>query len=129
MDPIADMLTKIRNAQSAKKETVAVSYSKIKMAIADLLTKEKFIKEAEHKGKKGKKAINIVLSYDEKGAPAINHISRISKLSQRIYTPFKKIKSIRQGFGTQIISTPKGLMTDKDARKEKVGGEIICEIW
>ncbi len=129
MDPIADMLTKIRNAQAAKKETVAVSYSKIKMAIADLLAKEKFIKEVEHKGKKGKKAINIVLLYDEKGAPAISHIARISKLSQRIYAPVKKIKLIRQGSGTQIISTPKGLMTDKEARKEKVGGEIICEIW
>ena len=129
MDPIADMLTRIRNAQAVKKETVSVPYSKLKMEIIKVLAKEKFLTEAEQKGKKNKKTIDIVLAYDSEKNPAINHIVRISKSSQRVYLPLKKIKSVRRGFGLQIMSTPKGILTDKEARKEKVGGEVLCEVW
>ena len=129
MDPIADMLTSIRNAQAAHKETVSVPYSKIKMEIAKVLAKEKFIKEADHKGKKVKKTIDIVLNYNNSNQPAITSLKRVSKPSRRIYSPSSKIKKIRQGFGFQIISTPKGILTGKEARKEKIGGEVICEVY
>ncbi|MBU4224073.1 30S ribosomal protein S8 [Patescibacteria group bacterium] len=123
------MLTTIRNAVAVKKETAVIPYSQIKMGIAKILEKEKFIKAAERKGKKIGKTIDIVLAYDEKGNSAISRITRVSKPSKRNYLPFKKIRSLRQGAGIQIISTPKGILTDKEARKEKVGGEVICEVW
>ena len=129
MDPIADMLTSIRNAQAARKETVSVPYSKIKMEIAKVLAKEKFIKEADHKGKKVKKTIDIILNYDSLNRPAITSLKRVSKPSRRIYSSSSKIKKIRQGFGFQILSTPKGILSGKEARKEKIGGEVICEVY
>ena len=129
MDPIADMLTSIRNAQAARKETVTVPYSKIKMEIAKVLAKEKFIKEADHKGKKINKMIDIVLNYDSLNRPTITRLKRVSKPSRRIYSPYSKIKKIRQGFGSQILSTPKGILSGKEARREKVGGEVICEVY
>jgi len=129
MDPIANMLTSIRNAQSAGKETVSVPYSKIKMEIAKILAREKFLKEAEHKGKKINKTIDIILGYGNSGSPSISGAKRISKPSCRVYVSTGKIKSVRQGTGVQILSTPKGILTNKEARKEKVGGEVLCEIW
>ena len=129
MDPIADMLTSIRNAQAARKETVTVPYSKIKMEIAKVLAKEKFIKEADHKGKKVNKIIDIVLNYDSLNRPTITRLKRVSKPSRRIYSPYSKIKKIRQGFGSQILSTPKGILSGKEARREKIGGEVICEVY
>ena len=129
MDPIADMLTSIRNAQAARKETVSVPYSKIKMEIAKVLAKEKFIKEADHKGKKINKTIDIVLNYDSLNRPTITNLKRVSKPSRRIYSPSSKIKKIRQGFGFQILSTPRGILSGKDARREKIGGEVICEVY
>lgn len=123
------MLTSIRNAQAVGKQTVSVPYSKIKMEIAKILAKEKFIKEADHKGKKIKKTIDIVLAYDDLNRPAITSIKRVSKPSRRVYSPSSKIKKVKQGFGFQILSTPKGIITGKEAIKEKVGGEIICEIY
>ena len=123
------MLTSIRNAQAVGKQTVSVPYSKIKMDIAKILAKEKFIKEADHKGKKVKKTIDMILAYDDLGRPAISNIKRVSKPSRRVYSPSSKIKKIRQGFGFQILSTPKGGITGKEAVREKVGGEVICEIY
>lgn len=128
MDPIANMLTSIRNAQAARKETVSVPYSKIKMEIAKVLAKEKFIKEADHRGKNIKKTIDMVLNYND-GQPAITSLKRISKPSRRIYSPSSKIKKVRQGFGFQMLSTPKGILTGKEARREKIGGEVICEVY
>ncbi len=129
MDTIGNMLTSIRNAQAVGKQTVSVPYSKIKMDIAKILAKEKFIKEADHKGKKVKKTIDMILAYDDLGRPAISNIKRVSKPSRRVYSPSSKIKKIRQGFGFQILSTPKGVITGKEAVREKVGGEVICEIY
>lgn len=129
MDTIADMLISIKNAQAVGKPTVSVPYSKIKMAIADILVKEKFLKEAEHKGKKVKKTIDMILGYDGSGRPAISGVKRISKPSRRVYLPAGKIKPVRQGFGIRIISTSKGLITNKEVGEKKVGGEVICELW
>lgn len=128
MDPIADMLTSIRNAQAVLKETVVVPYSEIKFEIAKILKKENFIEKIEKKGRKTRKSIEIKLKYDDK-KPAISNLKRISKPGQRIYTAAGKIRKVRDGYGMAIISTSKGLMTNKEARKQNLGGEIMCEIW
>ncbi len=128
MDPIADMLTSIRNAQAVLKETVNVPYSEIKFEIAKILKQENFVEEIERKGRKHKKLITIKLKYNN-NEPVISGLKRISKPGQRIYTAVGKIKRIRAGYGISIISTSKGLMTDKEARKKNSGGEILCEIW
>ncbi len=139
MDPISDMLTSIKNALAVKHPTVSIPFSNLKYDFAKVLEKEKFIEKAEKKGKKIKKIIEIALKYesgigtsllgDAGKTPAISGLKRISKPGQRIYTPWKKIKRIRGGYGIMIISTPKGLMTDKEARKQKLGGEVMCEVW
>lgn len=128
MDPIADMLTIIRNAQAVLKETAVVPYSEIKFEIAKVLKKESFIGEIEKKGKKVRKTIEIKLKYKDK-EPVISGLKRVSKPGQRIYTAAGKIKGIRGGYGMAIISTSKGLMTDKEARKQNLGGEILCKVW
>jgi len=150
-DPITDMLNRIRNAQAVLKETVDIPFSNLKYEISKILEKENFIEKAEKKGKKTKKFIKIILKYlpsratakgeedlsslpskvleDKIKVAAISGLKRISKSGQRIYLPAKKMRRVRGGYGIAIISTPKGLMTDKKARKQKLGGEIICEIW
>lgn len=127
-DPIADMLTRIRNAQAVLKPEVFVPFSKIKYQIIKILEKEGFVEKVERKGRGVRKKIKIVLKYEDK-TPAISGLRKVSKPGQRIYLPVKKIKPVRGGFGIAIISTPKDLMTDKEARKKRLGGEIICEIW
>jgi small subunit ribosomal protein S8 len=129
MDPISDMLIAIKNAQAVEHPTVDIPFSNLKYEIAKILAKEGLIEKVEKKGKKLKKFIEITLKYDEKKRGAISDLKRISKSGQRIYLPHKKIKKVKGGYGIAIISTPKGLMTDKEARKQKLGGEIICEIW
>ncbi len=128
MYPIADMLNRIRNAQAVQKETVEVSFSNMNLEIAKILEKNDFVGKAEKKGKKTKKIIEIILKYDGKD-PAVSGLKIISKPGQRIYVQSKNIKNVRGGYGISIISTPKGLMTNKEARKQKVGGELICEVW
>lgn len=128
VDPITDMLNRIRNAQAVLKTQVSLPFSNLKYEIAKILEKEAFIKKVEKKGKKNKKTIEIILKYDDK-TPAISGLKRISKPGQRIYFPAKKIKKVKGGYGIAIISTSKGLMTDKEARKQKVGGEVLCEVW
>lgn len=129
MDSIGNMLTIIRNGQAVKKETVIIPYSRLKMNIARILEREKFIKKLAIKNRKEKKFIEITLSYDKNSIPAITNLKRVSKPSQRIYIPVKKIHSVQFGKGIWILSTPKGILTNKEAKKEKVGGELICEIW
>ena len=127
-DPITDMLNRIRNAQAVLKTTVDVPLSKIKLEICQILARNGFIKGFEKKGRKNKKNIQITLKYDGK-IPAISGMKRISKPGQKIYLPYKKIKKVKGGYGLSIISTSKGLRTDKEARKQKLGGEVICEVW
>jgi small subunit ribosomal protein S8 len=138
MDVINDLFNRIKNAQAVSKETVEISFSNFKYEIAKILEKEKFIEKVEKKGRKTKRSIEITLKYLQDAAlekksrektPAISSLKRISKPGQKIYLPVKKVKKVKGGYGIAIISTPKGLMTDKEARKQKMGGEIICEIW
>lgn len=127
-DPIADMFNRIRNAQAVLHPTVSIPFSNLKYEIGKILEHEGLIEKIEKKGRKEKKNIEITLKYSEK-KPVISGLKRISKPGQRIYTPAKDIKSVRQDYGINIISTSKGLMTNKEARKKGLGGEVICEIW
>ncbi len=127
-DPIADMLNRIVNAQAVAKPDVLVPFSKFKYELALVLAKQELVAKVEKMGKKVNKQIKIDLKYDSK-IPAIEGLRKVSKPGQRIYSASKDIRRVRGGYGLSVISTPKGLLTDKQARREKVGGEIICEIW
>ena len=106
---------------------VCFPFSKLKYELGEILKRNGFVEEVEKKGRL-KKFIEITLKYENK-IPAISELKRISKPGQRIYLPYREIKRIRDGYGLAIISTSKGLMTDKEARRQKLGGEVICEIW
>lgn len=126
-DPIADMLTRIRNASLVQKKEVCLPFSKIKLEIAKLLVKNGYLELVEEK-KDHKPYILIKLKYNKK-QPVISHIKRISKPGLRIYVKSSEIKDVLNGFGISILSTPKGLRTNKQAKVEKLGGELICEIY
>jgi len=128
MDPISDMIVQIKNASDAGKESVVLPYSKLKLAILDVLMKEGFVKSFGKKGKKVVKFIDVVLSY-EGDSPKIHGVQRISKTSKRVYHKAKDIRGVKSGFGILVLSTPKGILTDKVARAEKVGGEALFKIW
>ena len=138
MDPITDLLNRIRNAQAVSKEQVSVPFSNLKYEIAKILERRGFVKEVGKKGKAQRRVIEITLKYDERklaegearqGRPAISGLKRISKPGQRIYLSVKELKPVKSGYGITIISTSKGLMTDKEARRQRLGGEVLCEIW
>ena len=127
-DPIADMLTRIRNAQAAKKSELVLPFSKFKLSLAELLAKEGFIQSfSEAPGKF--KALRIELKYSPDGDCVISGIKRVSKPGQRIYLPVDRIPRTNSGYGITVVSTPKGLLTDKEARKQRVGGEVVCQVW
>ena len=128
-DPIADMLTRIRNANSAKHKTVDVPNSKMKTAIAEILFKEGYIKSFELINNENLGIIRITLKYDEKGARVIDGIKRISKPGLRVYAGKEELPRVLNGLGTAIISTSKGLKTDKEAREAGMGGEVLAYIW
>ena len=128
-DPIADMLTRIRNANSAKHKTVDVPSSKMKTAIAEILFKEGYIKSFELINDENQGTIRITLKYDEKGTRVIDGIKRISKPGLRVYANKEELPRVLNGLGTAIISTSQGLKTDKEARNAGVGGEVLAYIW
>ncbi len=127
-DPISDMLTRIRNAQAVSHQTVTIPFSKLKFDLAKILEKEGLVNKVTSQGRKIRKVIEIELKY-QKGQPVINTLKRVSKPGQRLYIRKDQIRPIRQGYGLSIISTSQGLMTNKQARKKGLGGEVICEIW
>ena len=127
-DPISDMLTRIRNALAAQKTELVLPYSKFKHNLANLLLAEGFISGVnELPGRV--KMLQINLKYAGDGAPVISGIKRVSSPGQRIYMPVQRIPRTNGGFGITVVSTSKGLVTDKQARKDKVGGEVICQVW
>jgi len=128
-DPIADMLTRIRNAQAVKKETVIFPYSKIKWEILNVLSKNGYIKGLDKTNKKNKKFIEIILKYNEEEIPKISELKRVSKPSRRVYVHAKDIWFFKKGLGIKVLSTPKGILSDKDAKKLNIGGEVLLEIW
>lgn len=127
-DPIADFINQLRNAGAVNKAVAAVPYSVLKERIAEVLKEKGYIKGFEKKGKKVQKTLEVTLSY-EKGAHKIQGAKRVSKPGRRLYKGAKDIFPVRYGFGTMVLSTPKGILTGEDAHKEGVGGEVLFEIW
>ncbi|MBR2704838.1 MAG: 30S ribosomal protein S8 [Clostridia bacterium] len=129
-DPIADMLTRIRNANSSKHKTVDVPSSNMKLAIADILLKEGYIKSFEEiKVDNNQGIIRITLKYDEKGSRVIDGLKRISKPGLRVYASKDELPQVLNGLGIALISTSKGIKTDKEARQEGLGGEVLAYVW
>lgn len=128
MDPIADMLIRIKNAQAVGKETVSIPFSKMKYEIAKILEREGFVERVKKRGKVPKKRIVIRLKYKD-GKPCIHDMKRISKPGRRVYLKRKELYLPKSGYGILILSTSKGIMTSKEAIKENVGGEALCEVW
>ncbi len=128
-DPIADMLTRIRNAQNVKKNEVLIPFSNLKFEIAKILKHENYIEDLENIEEAKFPQIKITLKYDEKKQPVIRNIKRISRPGQRIYINKNKLPRVLNNLGIAIISTSQGLMTNKEAKRKNIGGEILCEIW
>lgn len=128
-DPIADMLTRIRNAIAAKHSRVDVPSSNLKVEIARILKEEGYINNYVTKGDGAKKLIRIFLRYDAKGVSSITHLSRVSKPGRRVYMGANQIPKVLGGYGINIVSTSKGLMSGKKARHENMGGEVLAQIY
>jgi len=132
VDPISDMLVRIKNAHAARQEQTMIPFSKMKFAMANVLQRAGYIGAVERKSKKLKKSeqeyLLVTLKYNE-GESAITGIRMISRQSRRMYLAAKEIKAVRSGHGISLLSTSKGVMSSLDARKQHIGGEVICEIW
>lgn len=128
-DPIADMLTRIRNALKSTHEVVDIPSSKLKINIAKVLKSEGYVRNFKIISDGRHKLIRIFLNYDDEGVPVISGLKRVSKPSCRIYLGYEEIPKVLNGYGVNIVSTPKGLMTDRQARKLTVGGEVLCSVW
>lgn len=128
-DPIADMLTRIRNANSQKHKTVDVPNSNMKKAIADILFKEGYIAAYEEINDNSQGVIRITLKYDEKGNRVIDGLKRISKPGLRVYASKEELPQVLNGLGIALISTSKGIKTDREARREGLGGEVLAYVW
>jgi small subunit ribosomal protein S8 len=128
-DPIADFIIRIKNGSDARKESLVFPYSKLKEAIAHVLVKEGYIKSVAKKGKKVNKFLEVELVYGDDKKPRVQGIERVSKLSRRIYTRAADLRTFRSGYGNIILSTPKGILTEVEAKKANVGGEVLFKIW
>lgn len=127
-DPIANFITSLKNASEARKTSITVPYSVLKESIAHALMKAGYVSSIEKKGKKAIKTLDVGLVYIG-GEPRVHGVDRISKPSRRIYQKSKDIRMFKSGFGNTVFSTPKGVLVDADAKKNKVGGEVLFKIW
>jgi small subunit ribosomal protein S8 len=128
-DPIGDMLTRIRNGSRAHKNEVVLPMSKLKVRIAEVLKSEGFVKDVHQHQNGPQGEMTIVLKYDRDGSPAFSEVRRISKPGLRRYVGYQDLQKVLGGLGASILSTPKGILVDREARKQKLGGELICSIW
>ena len=128
-DPVADFIVRLTNAGAVKHAVVSIPFSMFKAAIAEKLKDAGYVQAIEKKGKKVKKTLDVTLKYKTDGTPVIQGVKRVSKPGRRIYKRAGEITSVRYGHGALILSTPKGIKTDKEARKENIGGEALFEIW
>lgn len=129
-DPISNMLITMKNASMVSKDTVVVPFSKLKYAIAQCLKDQGFIINASKKTEKNNVSVlEIELSYDKDGVAKIHDVKRMSKQSRRMYTGVKELRPVKNGHGITVLSTPKGILSDKQARKEMVGGEVLFTMW
>lgn len=127
-DPIADMLTRIRNASSVKKSTVRLPYSRMKKSLADILAQERYIARVDVIEQGSFRELELTLKYDHDKTPAIRGLKRLSKPGCRVYVQTDRVPTVLNNYGIMILSTSKGLMTNRDAKKAHMGGEMICEI-
>lgn len=128
-DPIADLLTRIRNGAHARKEQIDVQWSKLKAQLVEVLTAEGFLKEHSIIEQGGHRVLRVWLKYDSHNNPVITGLKRVSKPSLRIYVGAREIPALRAGLGVNILSTPAGILTDREARKRNLGGELLCSVW
>jgi small subunit ribosomal protein S8 len=128
-DPIADLLTRIRNAILAKHDRLDVPASKLKLEVCRLLKQEGYIENFRLVEAKPQSAIRVYLRYNDEGVPAIQHMAKVSKPGRRVYRGADDLEQVRNGLGVGIVSTSQGLLTDVEARQRRVGGEVLVEIW
>jgi small subunit ribosomal protein S8 len=128
-DPISDLLTRIRNAVAARHRRTDIPHSKMKMAIAAILKDEGFVADVATIQKGGFKWIRVTLRYDGDGRSFLSGIERVSKQGKRVYSGHQEIPKVLDGLGVTIVSTPKGMMSGRKARKAGVGGEVVCSVW
>ena len=128
-DTIGDFIVRLTNAGAIKKATVSVPYSAFKMAVAEKLKDMGYIQDIEKKGKKVRKTLDVTLKYNGAGEHVIQGVKRVSKPGRRLYKSTREIMPVRYGHGALVLSTPKGVLSDKEARKQNVGGEALFEIW
>jgi len=128
-DPIADLLTRVRNAILAKHDRLDVPASKLKSNVCDVLKRAGYIDDFERLEEGPQGLLRIYLRYDDQGVPAIRRLARVSKPGRRVYRGADDIKPVLNGLGIAVVSTSKGLLTDEQARAERIGGEILCEVW
>lgn len=129
-DPVADFLTRIRNSCQARYRFVQVPSSRIKIRIAEILKQEGYIVGFQVLNPQGhKRILEVELKYDEYGEPVIEKIERVSRPGRRVYSGYRELTPVRGGMGILILSTPLGILSDREAREKKVGGEVICKVW
>jgi small subunit ribosomal protein S8 len=128
-DPIADFLTRIRNAIHARKDRVDTPWSRLREALAKVLHEEGFLGEFSVVEEGGKKTLQLWLKYDAKGQPIIRGLQRVSRPGRRVYVGTEDIPSVQNGLGVNVLSTSQGIVVDRQARKLHVGGEILCSVW
>ena len=128
-DPIADMLTIVRNGSRAKKDKVDIKSSKINLKILDIFKREGYIKNFKPIDDKRQGLIRVYLKYDDQKQPMIHRVKRVSKPSRRVYAGCEELPKVQGGLGVAVISTSKGVMSDRQARKLGVGGEVLCQVW
>ena len=127
-DPLGDLLTRIRNGQQARKDSVLTPASKLRVRVLDVLQREGYIRGYSEEVLAGQKGIRIELKYFE-GQPAIQHVARVSKPGRRVYSGARELPRIRNGLGITIVSTPRGVLSDAEARDQNVGGEVLAEVF
>ena len=128
-DPISDMLARIRNGSLARHDRVEMPHSNLKKHVADVLKSEGFLDDVRESEGEGRKTLTLVLRYGKDKASAIDGIRRVSAPGRRVYVRYDRIPRVRSGMGVSILSTSHGVMSDRQAREQKVGGELLCEIW
>ena len=127
-DPLGDMLTRIRNGQQARKDSILTPASKLRSNVLDVLQREGYIRGYSEEELAGHKGLRIELKYFE-GQPAIQHLARVSKPGRRVYSGATELPRVRNGLGTVIVSTPRGVLSDVEAREQNVGGEVLAEVF
>lgn len=128
-DPIADFLSRIRNGNLARHKTVVCPSSKIKVRIANILKDEGYVTDVAEEQREGRKVLTVTLRYDDRNSPVIEGITRVSRPGLRQYVNADQLPTVRGGLGMAIVSTSRGVMSDAQARKDRVGGEVLCHVW